>query len=169
VSNEHTVSKHTESHNHHDMANILLNGLLLFVLGSGGFCLGAIVIGRIYFLRRHPRYLMAIGAGAMPAVWAGHAIVGTHPALVGLDLIVLMTGVGMIAAGWDGETEMEYERDTERVKRLRAAWELRNTAAETGSRSSHRDENSDEASEPAAATDEAQSAILSDITRPSTE
>jgi hypothetical protein len=110
------------------MTNFLVSAFLMLILGTCGFFVGALVLGKINFLRLHPRYLMTIGASAMPLVWISHALFGTHNALFGPDMLVMMMGVGLVAAGWDAEAEMERERDTERVKRLRAAWEGRGLA-----------------------------------------
>jgi len=103
----------------------MINLLFMLLYAAAGFVLGTAILGPIPALRAHPRYLMAIGAAVMPVVWAIHALAGTHPASYGLDLLFLMMGVGAIVAGWEAEEHMEYERDKEKLRQLRVAWEHR--------------------------------------------
>jgi len=110
---------------------IMLNLLVMLLWAAGGFALGLLIFGAVPSLREHPRYLMAIGAAVLPLIFIVHLFVPVRAHLFGPDLLFLMSGVGMLVAGWEAEAELEETVATERRLRLRTEWELRNLARES--------------------------------------
>jgi hypothetical protein len=103
----------------------MLDLLVMLLWAVGGFALGLLILGAVPSLRERPRYLMSIGAAILPFIFVIHLFIPLRAHLFGPDLLFLMTGVGMIVAGWEAEVELEGLVVAERRLRLRTEWELR--------------------------------------------
>lgn len=110
----------------------MLNLLVMLLWAAGGFALGLVVLGGVPSLRERPRYLMALGAVVMPLIFVAHLFIPIRGHLFGPDLLFMMTGVGMIVAGWDSEIELEARIADERRRRLRVEWEQRSADVKEG-------------------------------------
>jgi len=111
----------------------------MLLWAAGGFALGLLILGGVPSLRERPRYLMTIGASVLPFIFIVHLFVPVRAHLFGPDLLFLMTGVGMLVAGWEAEAELEALVVTERRLRLRDEWERRNTSSELEAGTTHED------------------------------
>lgn len=106
----------------------MLYQLLTLACAIAGFLLGAFAIGSRELPRSKPRYLMVGGAAVFPIIWL------VHPLLPGsysfdMDVLMAMTGVGLLTAGWEAEAQIERTRRLEDLRRLKASWDMRSSGA----------------------------------------
>jgi len=93
--------------------------ILALAFGALGFFAGASLLGGAQKLRGRPRYLMTGGALFLVAgLVLGRSLIAE--ALLYFPVIFLMmTGVGMILAGWDSEKDLQDDHDEVHELRMR--------------------------------------------------